>query len=175
MRRILVLAFGLMMAPQMVSAQLELGVDFFGVTYSDVDGAADANIGVALPLSGLRVGFAAGEGMTIETRMEFAWDKQGDASSRDLMLLPGLNYMINDQIYVRGEAGLSNFSFDPGTGTSTSGTQYMFGAAIGTRRPLGMGVLRLEAGALKALENTDDGIPSWLDIGASAGFSVVVN
>jgi len=164
-----------MVVPAMASAQVELGLDFFGITYSDVDGAADAEIGVSLPLSGMRVAFPAGDGLSIETRMELDYSKQGDASGRDITLMPGLNYMVNEQVYVRGEAGLMNFSFDPGTGTSVSGTQYMFGGAVGMRRPFGMGVLRLEAGAVKALENTDDGIPSWLDITVGAGVSVVVN
>lgn len=175
MRRTLVLALGLMVVPAMASAQVELGLDFFGITYSDVDGAQDATIGVSLPVSGLRVGFPAGENMTIETRMELDYSKQGDVSSRDLMLVPGLNFMINQQVYLRGEAGLMNYSFDPGTGTSFSGTQYMFGAAVGMRRSFGMGMLRLEAGAMKALENTDEGIPSRLDINLAAGMSVVVN
>jgi hypothetical protein len=164
-----------MLIPAMASAQVELGLDFFGITYSDVDGASDAEIGVSLPLSGMRVAFAAGENMMIETRTEIDWSKQGDATNREITLMPGLNYMVNEQVYVRGEAGLNNFSFDPGTGTSFSGTQYMFGGAVGMRRAFGMGVLRLEAGAVKALENTDDGIPAWLDITAGVGVSVVVN
>jgi hypothetical protein len=171
----MVLALGLMVVPQVASAQVELGLDFFGISLHDEDGATDSEIGVSLPVSGMRIGFPAGAQMIIETRVEIDWSKQGDASGRDLMLMPGLNYLINDQVYVRGEAGLSNFSFDPGTGTSVSGTQYLFGGAVGMRRPLGMGILRLEAGVVKGLENTDDGIPSFLDIRAGAGASVVVN
>ncbi|MEQ1855180.1 MAG: hypothetical protein ABL963_01855 [Longimicrobiales bacterium] len=175
MRRTLVLALGLMVVPAMASAQVELGFDFFGVTYNDTDGAQDATIGVSLPLSGLRVGFMAGPQMIIETRMGFDWEKEGDASGRSLTLVPGLNYLVNDQIYVRGEAGLENFSFDNGAGTSFSGTQYVFGAGLGTRRPFGMGILRLEAGVQKALENTNDGIPSSLNIYGSAGASIAIN
>ena len=174
MRRTLVLALGLMVVPAMASAQVELGFDFLGISYNDTDGAQDATIGVTLPTSGMRIGFMAGEQMIVETRMGFAWEKEGDASSRSLMLAPGLNYLVNDQIYVRGEAGLENFNFDNGT-VSVSGTQYIFGGGIGTRRPLGMGILRLEAGVQKALENTDDGIPSSLNIYGSAGVSIAIN
>lgn len=175
MRRILVLALGLLAVPQLAFAQVELGVDFFGIDYFDEDGAADAAIGVSLPVSGLRVGFPAGSNMIIETRLEFDWAKQGDASARNLVLIPGLNYLINEQIYLRGEAGLSNFSVDPGTGTSVSGTQYLFGGGIGTRRSFGMGILRLEGGVQLGTENTDDGIPSYMNIYGSAGVSVTVN
>jgi hypothetical protein len=112
--------------------------------------------------------------MMIETRMGFDWTKQGDVSFRDLTLIPGLNYMINEQVYVRGEAGLSNSSYDPGTG-SISQTQYLFGGGVGMRRALGMGVFRLEAGVVKALENTDDNIPGSLDIHLSAVVGVAVN
>lgn len=77
---------------------------------------------------------------------------------------------------MRGEAGLSRFSFDDGVNPSASGTQYIFGAAVGMRRALGTGaLLRLEAGVDKALENTGDGIPSSLDMHATIGVSAVIN
>ncbi len=174
MKRILLVALGLLVMPAMASAQVELGVDFFGLAYVDEDGQADASIGVSLPVSGFRVAFPAGTQMLIETRMEIDWSKQGDASGRGVTLVPGLNYLVNEQIYIRGEAGIDHFSFDNGGG-AVSGTQYLVGGGVGTRRPLGMGILRLEAGVVKALENTDDGMPSWLSIYASAGASVVVN
>jgi hypothetical protein len=174
MRKSLVLALGLMVVPTIASAQVELGLDFFGISYTDVDGAADAEIGASFPVSGMRVAFPAGPQILIETRIEGDWSKQGDASGKSLDLLPGINYLVNDQVYVRGEAGLSYGSFDTGT-VSGSSTQYLFGGAVGMRRPLGMGILRLEAGVLKALENTDDGIPSWMQFNLSAGASVVVN
>jgi hypothetical protein len=172
MRRTLVLAFGLMVVPAMASAQVELGLDFFGLSYTDVDGLDDAAISVGLPVSGMRIGFMAGPQMIVETRIEADWDKIGDFSSRSIMLVPGLNYLVNDQIYVRGEAGLSYDAVDPGTG-SVSDTQYLFGAGVGTRRPLGMGILRLEAGVQKALES--DASASFLNIYASAGASVAIN
>jgi hypothetical protein len=175
MKRTFVLALGLLVAPQMASAQVELGLDFFGLNYSKVDGDDDASISVGIPESGLRVGFNAGPQMIIETRMEFDWDKHGDESGRNLILVPGLNYLVNDQVYVRGNIGLANFSFDPGTGTSVSGTQYIFGGAVGIRRALGSGaVLRVEGGADQWLENQDDFLPSELDIHGSVGISAIV-
>lgn len=174
MKRTLVLALGLMMVPALASAQLEIGLDG-GLTYSKDDGATDASIGIELPTSGARLGFAAGPQMIIETRLGVDWQKEGDASASLISLLPGLNYLITPQVYLRGEAGLSRFSFDNGAGIEGSGTQYIFGAAVGMRRALGSGaLLRLEAGADQALENTDDGIPANLSIHATVGVSAVV-
>ena len=173
MRRTLVLALGLMVVPAMAAAQVEVGLDA-GFIYSDEDGAPDAAFGFSLPVSGARVGFAAGEQMIIETRLGFDWMKQGDASGSNLDLVPGLNYLVNDQIYVRAEAGLSRQSYDPGTG-GNSQIQYLFGGGVGMRRPLGPALLRLEAGVVKGLENTDDLIPSHLDFHATVGVSAVIN
>jgi hypothetical protein len=174
MKRILVLALGLLVAPHAASAQVELGLDFFGLRYNDVDGDPDATIGVGIPESGLRVGFNAGPRMIIETRAEIDWDKQGDASARGITIVPGLNYLVNDQFYVRGNIGLSNFNVDNGT-VSFSGTQYIFGAAAGIRRALGSGaVLRVEGGVDQWLENEDDGLPKELDIHGSVGVSAIV-
>jgi len=175
MKRMLVLALGLLVAPQVASAQVELGLDFFGLNYSKDDGADDATIGFGVPQSGLRVGFNAGPQILIETRLEFDWDKQGDVSGRSLMLLPGINYMVNDQLYVRGNIGLANSSFDPGTGTSFSSTQIIFGGAVGTRRPLGSGaVLRVEGGVDQWMEDEDAGQPKALDIHGEVGISAII-
>ncbi len=172
MKRTLVLALGLMVVPALASAQVELGLDA-GLFYSDTQGAADAAIGLQVPFSGARVGFAAGERLIVETRLSFDWFKQGGASGSGLVLVPGMNYLVNDQLYVRGEAGLSRDAFDPGTGGGSQ-TQYIFGGAVGMRRPLGPALLRLEAGVDKALENTDDGIPSSTEVHVSVGVSAVI-
>jgi hypothetical protein len=174
MKRALLLALGLLVAPSVASAQLEVGLDA-GLTYEKIQDVDDAAISIGLPLSGARLGFAAGEQMIVETRLDFGWDKQGDASSTSLDLLPGVNFLFGENMYVRGEAGLSYFSFDNGT-VDGSFTQYIFGGAVGMRRPVGEGALvRLEAGVDRLLENSDDGIPaSWL-IGLTVGISAIVN
>jgi hypothetical protein len=174
-RMIGILALGLMAAPAAVSAQFEVGVDFFGLSYTKIDGLDDALITVDLPVSGMRFAFPAGAQMLIETRIEADWQKVGDSSDRSLTLVPGLNYLVNEQLYVRGEVGLQHFKSDDGTNPAISGSQYLFGGAVGTRRPMGMGIMRLEAGVVKALENQDDFLASWFAIHASAGFSVAVN
>lgn len=175
MKRTFVLALGLLAVPALVVAQMEIGLDG-GFSYSDVDGATDATIGFSAPVSGMRVGFAAGESLIVETLLGLDWQKEGDASGSAIGIVPGVNFMINDQVYLRGEAGLARAGFDDGAGNSGSLTQYLFGAGIGMRRALGEGaLLRLEAAVDKALENTDDGIPSSLDIRIGVGVSAVIN
>jgi hypothetical protein len=174
MKRALLLALGLLAAPMVASAQVEIGLDA-GLTFEKITDVDDAAIGIGLPLSGARVGFAAGDQLIVETRLGFGWEKQGDASATSLDLMPGVNFLFGEGLYVRGEAGLSYFSFDTGTSDGSS-TQYVFGAGVGMRRSLGGGaLLRLEAGVDRLLENEDDGIPSsWL-IGATVGVSAVIN
>jgi len=174
MKRALLLALGLLVAPSVASAQLEVGLDA-GLTYEKVQDEDDAAIGIGLPLSGARLGFAGGEQIIVETRLDFGWDKQGDESSTSLALLPGVNFLFGENMYVRGEVGLSYFSFDNGV-VDGSFTQYIFGGAVGMRRPVGEGALvRLEAGVDRLLENSDDFQPaSWL-IGLTVGVSAIVN
>lgn len=177
MRRALVLMFGLLLAPAVVSAQVEVGLDA-GLLFNKIDDVDDSQIAFSIPTVGARVGFPAGETMIVETLVSFDWFKQGDASSTDLTLAPGLNFLVGEQAYVRGEAGLMYSSFDTGT-TDGSTTQYLFGAAVGLRRPLGMGgsLLRLEAGVDRLLEVEDEGLidepASWL-IRAVVGVSGVI-
>lgn len=174
MKRALLLALGLLAAPTLASAQVEVGLDA-GLTFEKITDVDDAAISIGIPLSGARVGFAAGDQLIVETRLGFDWGKQGDTSATSLGLVPGVNFLFGDGMYARGEAGLSYASFDTGT-VDASSTQYMFGAAVGMRRSLGQGaLLRLEAGLDRLLENEDDGIPSsWL-FGVAVGVSAVIN
>ena len=178
MKRTFLLALGLLIVPAALVAQVEVGLDVFGITYTDVDGAADANIGISLPASGARLGFTASPQVIIETRVEADWDKQGDASSSTIFIVPGVNFLVTPQVYLRGEVGLLRVSGDNGT-ISASGTQYLFGGAVGMRRPLGGSgaLLRLEGGVAMGLENLDGDIPfpKTTIIHASVGVSAVVN
>lgn len=171
MKRVFVLALALLFAPAVVSAQVEIGLDA-GFNINKVDDADDTGFNFDIPTMGARVGFMAGESAVVETMLAFDYGKLGDVSGTDLLLVPGLNYLVGEQFYVRGEAGLSYSKFDDGT-TSTSSTQYLFGAGAGIRQTLGdAALLRLEAGIDRLLENTDDAIPaSWnfrLVVGVSA-------
>ncbi len=178
MKRTLVLSLGLLLMPQVAAAQLEIGFDVVGLTYTDVDGAADAEIGVSLPASGARVAFPASPQLLIETRIEADWDKRGDVSGSQIFLVPGVNFLVNPQVYVRGEVGLLRVAGDNRT-VSASGTQYLFGGAVGMRRPLagGAALLRFEGGVAMGLENTDSDIPfaKTTIIHAGVGISAVIN
>jgi hypothetical protein len=173
MKRILVLTLGLLVAPAVVSAQVEIGLDA-GLSIEMISDVDDNFIGFAIPSSGMRVGFMAGEQIIVETRLGVDYLKFGDTSGSSVDIAPGINFLVNDQFYVRGEAGLSRSSFDDGTG-SVSSTQYLFGGAVGIRRPLGDGaVLRLEGGVDRWLENSDDFIPASTEIRLGVGVSAVV-
>jgi len=173
MKRGILLALGLFAVPALASAQVEVGLDA-GFQYEKADGADDAQTGIGVPLSGARVGFAAGEQVIIETRLGFDWAKEGDYSATSLGLLPGVNVLFGDGMYVRGQAGLQYVSIDFGNG-SESATQYAFGAGLGMRRMVTDGALvRLELGVDKALENEDDGLPSSWRVGLIVGVSAVL-
>lgn len=180
MKRIFVLALGLLLAPVAVSAQVEVGVDgFFTISNpSEPDGVStsfDNTNSISLPSPAVRVAFPAGETLLVESLLGFNWSSQGDDSGSALLLMPGVNFLVGEQFYVRGEAGLMRTSFDNGT-VSSSATQYGFGGGAGMRMPLGDAALfRLEAAADWWLENEDDGLLGRMDIRIGAGISAVVN
>jgi hypothetical protein len=173
MKKIFVLALGLLVVPQLVSAQLEVGLDG-GFTYSKIDDIDDSFTEFSAPTSYLRLGFMGGESLIIETALGLDWASFGDFSSTSVAIVPGVNFMVTPQVYVRGEAGLLYEKEDNGI-TDSSSTQYLFGGGVGMRRALGEGaLLRLEAGVDRLLENTDEGIPASWDIRALVGISAVI-
>lgn len=174
MKRSLVLTLALLVAPALVSAQAEVGLDA-GFTISSIQDVNDNVNSFALPGQWARVGFSAGETLMVESLIGFDWSSQGDYSSSTLLLMPGLNLLFAEKFYVRGEAGLLRLSVSD-TGFDASSTQYGFGGAVGLRNMLGdAAVLRLEAGVDRWLENTDDGVPARTDIRIGAGISAVIN
>jgi len=181
MKRSLVLALVLMFAPAMASAQVEIGLDagFTISNYSEPDGftgTIDSDNNFSLPGQWARVAFSAGDMLLIESLVGFEWYKSGDFSDTSLLLMPGLNYLLGEQFYVRGEVGLLRF-----TETDEDAiTQYGFGGAAGMRMMLGdAAVFRVEAGVDRWLESKDsnDNITMLgrTDIRIGAGISAVVN
>ncbi|HSH75860.1 MAG TPA: hypothetical protein VLA09_09280, partial [Longimicrobiales bacterium] len=129
MKRTFVLTLALLVAPALVSAQgVEIGLDA-GFAISNpaepegFDGSLDNTNAFSLPISAARVGFWAGDVLLIESMLGFDWISQDDESVSSLVLMPGINYLLGEQFYVRGEAGLNrvSFSFDS---QSDSQTQY---------------------------------------------------
>jgi len=181
MKKNFAIALGLLVMPQAVSAQLEIGLDAgFGIAMPDADGADNITrfgvpAGGFVPLASppqVRLGFAAGETLLVESLVGFNYLSSGDDSINTLLLMPGVNFLVGPQFYVRGEAGLVRFS----PSGADAETRYGFGAGAGLRRPLagGNAILRVEVAADKWLESEegfDDGV---LDIRAIIGISAVI-
>lgn len=183
MKRALVLSLALVFVPAMASAQVEIGMDA-GFMLKSIDDASDNITSFAVPsssnflpmVSGARVAFSAGETVLIESLLNFAYQSFGsDDSVTFLGIIPGINFLVTESFYVRGEAGLAYAKFSS-TSSDESETQYLFGGGAGYRRALGDGaaVLRLEAGVDRLLENTDDGVPASWDFRALVGLSAVI-
>src|SRR5690242_2830832 len=109
MKRIWILALGLLVAPKMVSAQVEIGLDAgFGIAMPDTDGAENITrfglpTGGYLPLfSQARIGFVAGPTLIVETALGFNYMSFGeDDSFNALIVMPGVNFLVGPQFYVR--------------------------------------------------------------------------
>ncbi len=181
MKKTFVLALGLLVAPQVASAQLELGLDAgFGIAMPDSD-AEDNITRFGVPSGGfvpfasppqVRVGFAAGPTLLVESIVGFNYFSSGDDSINTLLLMPGVNFLVGPQFYVRGEAGLMRLS----SSGADAETRYGFGAGAGLRRPLGGGaaLLRAEVGADKWLETESGAEDGALDIHVVVGISAVI-
>ena len=160
MKRIMVLTLGLLVGPALVSAQVTVGLEAVGVQITSI-ADQDTQTSIGLPGHLARIGFAAGDQLTVETRVGIGYSKEGDSSQSTIEILPGVNFQFNDMFYARGQAGLWRGSFDNGT-TSDSAIQYAFGGALGVRQPIMGGPVSwgVEAGVTRWLENTDDFIPA---------------
>jgi hypothetical protein len=177
MKRTLVLALGLLIVPAFVSAQVEVGLDAgFGI--SMIDDADDNINSFSLPGTWVRVAFAASPTILVEPVVGLEWFSVGDASGSDLLLLPGIVFLLGEQFYVRGEAGLFRESFDPGSGGDST-TQYAFGGEVGLRMPLGDSALfRAGIGVDRWLEVSENSVieePARTDVRLGVGISAVIN
>lgn len=174
MRRALLIALGVLAMPALAQAQVEIGVDGGLAIQSIKD--ADKQISFDIPNADMRLGFAGGESIVVETILGASYYKVGDYKQSWIDLVPGVNFLVSPQLYVRGEAGLLYYKTDPGgSATSSSSTQWLFGGAVGSRKMLGEGaLLRFEAGVDRALENTTDGIPASWNFRFLVGVSAVV-
>ncbi len=169
MRRALLIALGVLAMPALAQAQVEIGVDA-GLGIQSVKDA-DKQISFDVPNADMRLGFASGESIIVETILGASYYKVGDYKQSWVDLTPGVNFLFSPSAYVRGEAGLMYYKTDNGT-TSDSSTQFQLGAAVGTRKMMGEGtVLRFEAGVDRALEKKDSGV---VTIPASWNFRLLV-
>lgn len=174
MKRALLLTLALLGVPMVVAAQLEIGVDA-GLSIESVDGQANDLTRFSIPTSAVRVGFGAGESLIVETLVAVNRVSSGDFSSTSIGLLPGVNFPVGDQFYLRGEAGLQRLSVSL-SGNDESRTQYAIGGAAGMRIPASENVgFRVELGLDRWLENEDEGLPTTTEFRVLAGISAVVN
>lgn len=176
MKRVAMLTLALWVTPAFTAAQVEIGFDA-GVVVSAVAGPDDNVTSAKLAAEWGRIAFVAGDAILIETLLGFEYYGEGDYSENALLLMPGLNYLLGEQFYVRGEVGLSRYA-ESDLGSDSSRTQYGFGGAAGLRVPLGdMALFRAEVGVDRWLEVTDGGLvaaPSRTDIRAVGGVSAVI-
>ncbi len=173
MRRTLVLAIGLLVGSAPLSAQLEIGVDT-GLEIGLVDGT-DNDTSFRLPSTWARIGYITGASLIIEPRLGFEFYSTGDLTETALLLVPGVNYLLGERFYIRGEVGLARFS-QSDTGLDASWTQYGFGGGAGARMALGdSAMLRLEGAADYWLENADDGAPQRTAVRFVAGVSAIIS
>jgi len=175
MRRVLLIALGVLAMPALAQAQVEIGLDG-GLAVRSVKNT-DKQISFDIPSADMRLGFASGESIIVETILGASYNKQGDNKFSWVNLTPGVNFLFSPSAYVRGEAGLMYYKTDNGT-TSDSSTQFQLGGAVGTRKMMGEGtVLRLEAGVDRALEKKDAGVvtmPASWNFRVLVGISAVV-
>ena len=165
------------MLPPSCRRRVEIGLDAgLGIiSYDDVSGVSiDGETFFDIPSHTMRVGFPAGDQFIVETRLEGSYWSSGDESETTFTILPGVNFLLGEMFYARGEVGLRRGSFDDGS-FSDSATQYAFGGAVGVRNMIGSGaVLRAEVGVDRWLENEDDGLLAAWEIGIVVGGSLVI-
>lgn len=152
MRRFMAMAVGaLLLIPAAAQGQVEIGLDA-GLTLDNGFDTQDDITTFSVPQMNARIGFPAGEGLSIETLFGLNRQSSDGNSVTLLTLLPGLNYQLNEKVYLRGELGLQRVSFESG-----SVSQLGFGAAVGTKQALGDSPVmwRLEGGLTRWSEDSD--------------------
>lgn len=171
MKRMLFTLLVLLVAPAAVQGQVEIGVDA-GLTIDKASGS-DALTTISVPASSVRLGFAAGDMVSVETLFAFARVSSGGESASSLGFVPGLNVRLGEGgFYLRGEAGLQRLSFGDG-----SATQFTLGGAAGLKKAVNDGPVsfRLEAGFGRWLENEDDGLGAFNRIRLLMGISAALD
>ena len=168
MKLALFLAVGLLVLPPVAKAQVELGFDS-GLTVQRILGTNLTTF--SIPATWLRVGFFPGQTIAFESLVTVDVQNASGQTATFIKFLPGVVYNWRASTYFRGEAGM--LLVDDGAGTS--GSQFAFGIAVGTKRQIGPGPLyfRVEAAVDQWRENSDFFARSAFRF--LIGISVVVN
>ncbi len=151
------------------AAKHEFGVDI-AFSYVSPDGG-ESFFAFGTPVD-LRVGFIAGEKMTVEPRLTFffASDDQGGESIFDYSL--GLNLLYGMKSNRQGMYVTVGGSYTVADFGAANSTALTLNGGIGTRGGYGSGVVRPELFVAYILENLDDGVPSTVLFGLRLGLSL---
>jgi hypothetical protein len=171
MRRTLALALGLTMLPMGAHGQVEVGLDA-GLALQTGFEVRSSVTTISVPTGHVRIAFAGGETISIETLLSFDRFSSDGSAFSVLSLLPGVNFSFGDGGgYVRGEVGVQRAS-----NGNASQSQYAVGAAVGVKRPLGDSgaLLRIEGGFDRWLEDADAGVEGFNQVRALFGVSAVI-
>ena len=175
---IALLALTLAGMPSVAAAQHEFGVDIVGM-YAKQAGAAGALV-IATPVD-LRVGFTAGNRLTIEPRIAVFYHSKGGLDSAlnevaTYRFVPSVTFLWSFQSHRRGPfitAGVAaDIDHSAFGGAAVTATQFGINGGIGTRVPYESGAIRLEAFGRYWFKNTSTGLPNELDVGGKVGLSL---
>lgn len=174
------IAFAVALAgmPSIAAAQHEFGADL-AVVYKKPSGG-DGAVVIGTPVD-LRVGFRAGDRLTIEPRISVFYNSKGglDSSLNEVAtytLVPHLNVLWafrsnRSGPYVTAGAGFDIEHAALGAASFTT-SQFSVNGGIGTRVPYEAGAIRLEAFGRYWFKNTSKGLPNELDVGVRVGLSL---
>lgn len=170
------LVAALVTLPAVAAAQMEHGAakHEFGVdiafSYVSPDGG-ESFFAFGTPVD-LRVGFIAGEKLTVEPRLSLfvASDDQFGETIFDYSL--GLNLLYGMQSNKQGMYVTVGGSYTVADFGASNSTALTLNGGIGTRAGYGSGVVRPEVFVAYILENLDDGVPSTILFGLRLGLSL---
>lgn len=176
MKRAALLLVSLLLVPVGAAGQVEVGFDA-GVIFDTGFEFSENVTTFSIPTGSVRLGFGAGDALTVETLFNVSRVSSDGESFTALGIVPGVNYTLGDGgFYLRGEAGLmrASISSDFGDGSQT---QYTLGAAAGVKRAIGDGPVsfRFEGGFGKWLEDEDEGLEGFNRIRLLFGLSAELN
>ena len=167
---------GLLLAPALAQAQMaprkEFGVDV-GIAYVSPDGGDGAFV-IGTPVD-VRIGFLSAGNMSFEPRFTFMFTSDNGGGDAAWAFNPTLNLLFKmgpgthqRNRYFTVGAGIN--LVDPGAADAVN--QISINGGIGMRRPQGSSAAsRVELFVQYDLENSGDGIPSAINIGARLGMS----
>ncbi len=152
MKRAILLAVLLLVAPSAARAQLEVGLDAGFVLHTGYENS-DNVTQLSIPTGWGRVGLPLGGVLDFETLLGFNRIGSGGSSASQLTFLPGLNFLLGDDgAYLRGEVAVTRTAFD-----GESQSQFGFGGAVGLKKAIDDGPVsfRLEGAFVRWLEDQD--------------------